>query len=227
ADYDYPGRVAIVRHEPALYSVYGHLDPDLAVTTGDAVERGATLGRILARPDEVDRSHLHFEIRTFFTTDRVNDASPEHGFTCGPNCPPGPGYWPRWAEHPSTLGWRNPTHAIARRGFPGGLTGTEAWVIVTSIPSSPAAGLWSAPPWREGSAQIGELDLTPSRRYRLRQISAGADDSTGRNAAAYRLWYRLEIDGQEPAWVQAAVPSASERNADGTPAAVLLDLLPA
>jgi murein DD-endopeptidase MepM/ murein hydrolase activator NlpD len=223
-DYDYPGRVVIVRHEPELYSVYGHLDPDVTVGPGDRVERGDRLGTVLARSDEYARSHLHFEIRTFFTNDRVNGANPEHGFTCGLNCPPGPGYWPLNApEHPTALGWRNPTHAIARCAFPDGLSGSDAHVVVSSAPFTPVTDLWSAPPWRAGAERTGELQLRPGEQYRLRQIAAGSDDSVGRDADAYGLWYRIESDPFPAAWVRAAVPSTLDRNTNGAPAAIVFD----
>ena len=67
-------------------------------------------------------SHLHFEIRTFFTTPEVNGNAPRYGVACGFDCPPGPGYWPIDApEHPSVMGWRNPTHVINRRAWPDGV----------------------------------------------------------------------------------------------------------
>src|SRR5687768_11943571 len=118
---DYPGRVVIVQHEDDLFSMYGHLDYSLPVGEGQAVERGQVLGTVLLRTDGAAPSHLHLEVRTFLTTFEVNGEGPRYGFGCGYQCPPGPGYWPIDApEHPSVMGWRNPTHVIARRAFPGG-----------------------------------------------------------------------------------------------------------
>lgn len=226
ADYDYPGRVVIVQHEPALFSMYGHLDYVLAVAVGDRVERGDRIGTVLARSDEFARSHLHLEIRTFLFADRVNGEHPQYRFSCGYNCPPGPGYWPLDApEHPSQLGWLNPTHAIARRLYPSGVRDAGASVTVSSSPSAPTTALWSAPPWRDGARQVRVLDLVPGERFPLLEIATGADDSTGRNANAYRLWFRIEIGG-ELSWVQAAKPSTIDRGLDGEPSAALLDLLP-
>jgi hypothetical protein len=207
--------------------MYGHLDYELSVTVGERVARGDRIGSVLARADDFARSHLHFEIRTFYLADIVNGEHPQHGFTCGYNCPPGPGYWPLDApEHPSALGWLNPTHAIARRLFPGGAREADAQVAVSSSPSAQTTALWSAPPWRDGASGTGRLDLEPGTRFRLLQIATGPDDSTGRNANAYRLWFRIDAGG-DPAWVQAAVPSTVDRGLDGAPSAVLFDFLPA
>ncbi|MBK9712150.1 MAG: M23 family metallopeptidase [Kouleothrix sp.] len=104
ADANYPGRVVIVRHADDLYSMYGHLDPKLAVQVGSQVERGDLIGTVLRRGDTTP-NHLHFEIRTFFTRREVNGAAPRYGYRCGPDCPPGPGYWPIDApELPDALG---------------------------------------------------------------------------------------------------------------------------
>src|SRR5688572_8382706 len=109
---NYPGRVVIVRHVDDLYSMYGHLDPRLAVNVGQKIARGELIGTVLRRGDKTP-NHLHFEIRTFLTAREVNGAAPRFGFRCGVNCPPGPGYWPIDApDLPGALGWRNPTHVI-------------------------------------------------------------------------------------------------------------------
>ena len=105
------------------------------------MERGQPLGTILARTDGRAPSHLHFEIRTFLTTPEVNGDSPRYGFACGVDCPPGPGYWPIDApEHPSVIGWRNPTHVIA--GQTELLAGSEAVVAMTATGE---VEVWSAP----------------------------------------------------------------------------------
>ena len=116
---EYPGRVVVVQHAADLYSMYGHLDDDLAVATGEAVARGQLLGTVLPRTDGRAPSHLHFEVRTFLTTPEVNGDAPRYAFACGFDCPPGPGYWPIDApEHPSDMGWRNPTHVLAAAPSP-------------------------------------------------------------------------------------------------------------
>ena len=91
---EYPGLVVIVEHPDGLYSMYGHLDYALAVEAGQSVERGQLLGSILTRSDGLAPSHLHFELRTFFTTPEVDGKVPRYGVGCGFDCPPGPGYWP-------------------------------------------------------------------------------------------------------------------------------------
>ena len=128
---EYPGLVVIVQHSDDLYSMYGHMDYALAVEQG-SVRRGQLLGTVLTRSDGVAPSHLHFEIRNFLTKTDVNGDAPRYSVACGFNCAPGPGYWPIDApEHPSAIGWRNPTHVIANRAFDGMLP-TDAVVIVAS-----------------------------------------------------------------------------------------------
>ncbi|HEU5433868.1 MAG TPA: M23 family metallopeptidase, partial [Thermomicrobiales bacterium] len=145
ADYDYPGRVVIVRHAPDLFSMYGHLDYALDVAVGDTVARGQRLGTVLKRSDDPARSHVHFELRTFYIRDNINGASPQYGVHCGYECPPGPGYWPMNApEHPSDLGWRNPTHVIARRAFSGGAAPAGAAALVPAA-ADPSTRVYSAP----------------------------------------------------------------------------------
>src|SRR5262245_52588756 len=113
---NYPGLVVIVQHADDLYSMYGHLDGELAVATGQQVERGQQIGTVFMRTDGRAPSHLHFEMRTFLTSPEVNGDDPRYDVGCGYLCPPGPGYWPIDApEHPSEMGWRNPTHVVANR----------------------------------------------------------------------------------------------------------------
>ena len=227
ADFDYPGRVVIIKHQTDLYSMYGHLDYDLTVDTGQFVSRGDRVGRPLSYPGDFERSHLHFEIRTFYIRDTVNGDHPSHGFTCGHQCPPGPGYWPLVAAgHPSDLGWLNPTHVIARRMFVHGPARSGAGAIVASHPSAPTAAAWSEPPWKSAARQRGNLELNPGERYPLLQIAPGDEDSRGRSADAYRLWYRIELPDGEPAWVQAAKPAATAVGRDGGPSSIAFDFIP-
>lgn len=223
ADYDYPGHVVIVAHAGGLYSVYGHLDYELAVGVGDAVVRGQALGTVLARTDEYERSHLHFEIRTFLIEDIVNGDHPSYGFTCGYQCPPGPGYWPLDApEHPADLGWLNPTHVIARRARAGDMT-----IVVPSDPGSDRLPTWDDLPWRAGSRRLDDLPVAPGDRFRVAEVKAGTETARGRNARGYRLWHRLERPSGELAWVEALTPDAADRNHDGAPSGIRFNLLPA
>jgi murein DD-endopeptidase MepM/ murein hydrolase activator NlpD len=154
AGYDYPGPVVIVKHEPELYSMYGHLDDSRDVGMGDRVERGERLGTVLRRTDAP--SHLHFEVRTFFERTEVNGTAPSYGVHCGYDCPPGPGYWPMTApEHPSELGWRHPVHALGRRAF----AGRDIPEGVEAVVAQGAANRierWSAPEGDEGAALVGD-----------------------------------------------------------------------
>jgi murein DD-endopeptidase MepM/ murein hydrolase activator NlpD len=224
ADSDYPGRVVIVQHAENLYSMYGHLDYDLSVTEGDEVVRGQQLGTIFLRTEGRAPSHLHFEFRDFVIKDEINGSNPSYGVRCGYMCAPGPGYWPMDApELPVDKGWRNPSHAIARRAF-GGAPPEDAEVVVSS--SAPeTASLWSAPSDHADAAQSGELALTAGERYRLISIAAGQETTRNTSADAYRLWYRLALPDGGRAWVQAARPSTNDTGSDGRPSTVMFDFL--
>lgn len=224
---NYPGRVVIVQHRADLFSMYGHLDPNVTVQTGQQVERGALLGTVLRRSDNVP-NHLHFEVRTFLTAGEVNGAAPRYGFRCGVNCPPGPGYWPIAApDHPSEQGWRNPTHLIAQRAFPAEATGTLGEAVVVSAPISSSLTLWSAPPTSAEQAQsLGELRLQPGARFSLLAIQAGPEDSRATGANAYQLWYEVALDDGRRAWLHAAVASDFETGNDGRPSTVRFNLVP-
>jgi murein DD-endopeptidase MepM/ murein hydrolase activator NlpD len=91
---NYPGLVVIIEHAPAagtpvsgtLYSVYAHLDDNsLSVTAGETVTRGQRLGTVMyqmytgrfpQRHPSGDDSHLHFEIRRFFSGRNIYTAYP-------------------------------------------------------------------------------------------------------------------------------------------------------
>src|SRR3712207_3981113 len=124
--------------------MYGHLDFAAPVAAGDTVRRGDPIGSVLARGDWVP-SHLHFEVRTFLTTEIVNGALPRYGFGCGVECPPGPGYWPIVApELPADVGWRNPTHVVNGRALAVG-TAAGPEVVVVPTPTAETVPLWTAP----------------------------------------------------------------------------------
>ena len=220
---NYPGRVVIVRHAGELFSMYGHLDPALNVQAGQQLARGDMIGAVLRRADDVP-NHLHFELRSFLTSGPVNGDAPRYPFRCGPNCPPGPGYWPIDApDLPDALGWLNPTHAIGRRMLPPGAAGQA---LVPTSPISPSLTLWSAPPGQGAPQPSGTLELRPGARYRLLEIYAGPDQPSGASALAYQLWYRIKLPGGESGWAQAAVPTPFERGGDGRPSSVRFNLLP-
>jgi murein DD-endopeptidase MepM/ murein hydrolase activator NlpD len=228
ADYDYPGHVTIVQHAPALYSMYGHMAYELDVAVGDVVHRGQSLGRILDYPGDTERSHLHFEFRTFLYEDVVNGDHPSYGFTCGYECAPGPGYWPLTApEHPSDLGWRNPTHVIAHRMLAHGAKAAAIDALVTDDAPHDPAPLWSSPPWRADAEKTGSVDLKAGDRLPLLQIAAGAEAARDRDARGYLVWYRVELPDARRGWLQAVVAATDAVNADGAPASVRLPLIPA
>ena len=225
AGFDYPGPVVVVDHGNELYSLYGHLDYALAVEPGQTVARGQVLGTVLNRTDGLAPSHLHFEIRTFFTTPEVNGNAPRYDVACGFECPPGPGYWPIDApEHPSAMGWRNPTHVISRRAWAGGVPAGAEAVVSEAAPGN--APLWAEPGSAAGAEPLADVTLRPGDRYPLLAVDAGAEDTTGTSAEAYEVWYRIALPDGAEGWVQAATPLANDTGSDGRPSSIRFDLLP-
>ena len=207
---DYPGRVVILRHEDALYSMYGHLEYETAVAEGAVVATGQLIGTVLTQIGAPAPSHLHLEVRTFLTTPEVNGDVPRYGFGCGVNCPPGPGNWPIDApDHPSDLGWRNPTHAITARMFADDTPPEGSSVVVA-----------------EGAEEIGELALTRGDAYPRLALATGRASSKGSSAEAYRLWYQIETPDSGRCWLQAAVPDDGDTGSDGRPSSVRLVMVP-
>jgi murein DD-endopeptidase MepM/ murein hydrolase activator NlpD len=224
---NYPGRVVIVRHADDLYSMYGHLDPRLNIQSGAQVTRGAQIGTVLQRSDTTP-SHLHVEIRTFLTTPVVNGNTPRYRFRCGPNCPPGPGYWPiQAADLPSDLGWRNPTHVIAQRMYPPDAPGQLGEVVVATHLISPSVALWSGPPDDAARSMLGTVALRSGARFPLLQVRAGREDTRETSALGYLLWYALRLPDGRTGWVQAASPSTFETGSDGRPSSIYFNFLPA
>lgn len=226
AGYDYPGLVVILRHDEGLFSMYGHLDHTVAVEPGQRVTRGELLGTVLARSDDYSRSHLHFELRSFFTKAEINGAAPKYGVSCGYECPPGPGYWPMGApEHPSELGWLNPTHVINRRAWSGGIPGNASVVLAEGAPAG--TRLWRAPADRGDAESLGEVALASGESYPLLEIAAGDEAATGTSAEATSLWYRIATPDGRDGWVQAVVPVAIDAGSDGRPSSLRFHFLPA
>jgi len=223
ADFNYPGRVVIVQHERELYSMYGHLDPGLAVAVGQQVAAGDQLGTILAQPDikapGQAPSHLHLELRTFLTRDDVNGNAPQFGVNCGFQCPPGPGYWPISApNHPAEQGWRNPLLGRLRRVetdslelAPTGLATGQA----VSVHAGPGLGM----PVRT------EIALVDATRLVVTDLEAGDPAGTGTSAEAYRAWFKVETPDGTAGWVRGAIPSNRETGSDGRPSSVDLPFL--
>jgi hypothetical protein len=155
----------------------------------------------------------------------VNGNAPRYGFNCGFECPPGPGYWPIDApEHPSTMGWRNPTHVINRRAWGEAMPANMEVIVSSQAPDR--ASLLAAPAMADEAEPTGELALTPGDRYPLLAIAAGAEDATGTSAEAYQLWYRLALADGSDAWVQAALPSPNDTSSDGRPSSIVLAFCP-
>lgn len=223
---NYPGRVVIIRHTDALFSMYGHLDPQLNVQQAQQVKRGQVLGTVLRRGDETP-NHLHFEIRSFLTTPDVNGSTPRYPFRCGVNCPPGPGYWPINApDLPGDLGWRTPSHVIAERAFPSLSPEQPGQVIVATQPVSQSVTLWPAPPGDPGHQALGTLELHPGERFPLLGVRVAPEAGNATSALAYAVWYLLRLPDGQDVWVQATVPSSFETGSDGRPSSVYFTFFP-
>lgn len=228
---NYPGRVVIVQHEKALFSMYGHLDPRLAVKVGQRVVRGELLGTVLKRSDKIP-NHLHFEIRTFLTTRIVNGNGPRYKFRCGRNCPPGPGYWPfRAPDLPTAVGWLNPTHVIAGRAArepQGDDPAALGEVVVATDAVSATVTVLAAPPAHGKSPQTsGVLRLKPGQRFPLLATHVGSETSSATGAQAYMVWYKIQVSSNQVGWVHAAAADKSETGKDGRAASVRFNFLPA
>ncbi|MBX3071635.1 MAG: M23 family metallopeptidase [Thermomicrobiales bacterium] len=211
---DYPGRVVIVEQEDGLYAMYGHMDPDSIVPEGTPVRAGDMLGTVYHRTDGRAPSHLHFEMRTFLFSDRVNGEHPEHGVRCGLNCPPGPGYWPMSAEHPAELGWRNPVLAMAAATFTGRCYVTE---------SAPSAMM----PFLDqpGGESLGEQALRAGDLVEIGEVSGLDAAATETSAEHYQVWGRTSIGGQS-GWLRIVQPADGDTGSDGRPASVEILLAP-
>lgn len=221
AGFDYPGRVVILQHEDELVSMYGHLDPELEVERGDAVERGERIGTVARRGDDVP-NHLHFEVRTFVTTSDVNGGAPRYDFGCGVDCPPGPGYWPiDDADHPVQLGWRNPSHTIAADST----TVDDAEAVVAAEPPLEELQVRDQP--EDDAEVIATVAIAPGQRFSLTDVQAGQPDDDGTSAEAYDIWYRLGLDAGESGWVRAVLPSTNDTGSDGRASSLRFVLLPA
>lgn len=217
AGYDYPGPVVLIRHAEDLYSQYGHLDYELKVEVGQQVKRGDVIGTVLYR--EGPRSHLHFELRNFYIAPEVNGDNPRYSFYCGPNCPPGPGYWPFNApEHPSAMGWRNPLHVIGNRmGVPEGaevMVPTDSW-----SPLFLSATL-------EQPAHDDSVLLEGGTRLALLEVAAGAEASETYGASATTLWFRVDVPEYGPAWVPAISPTMHAIQQNGQTSSYVFNLIP-
>ena len=167
-------------------------------------------------------------MRTFLTTPEVNGDAPRYGYGCGFECPPGPGYWPIDApEHPSAMGWRNPTHVIAGRAF-AGAPARRCRSHRRRPARATSTALWSLPSDRADAEQVGDLPLNAGDRYRLlldrdraaKPRAPRAPRATGSGTAS-------RCPTARSAWVQAAIPSANDTGSDGRPSSVRFDFLPA
>ncbi|NJK78809.1 MAG: M23 family metallopeptidase [Chloroflexaceae bacterium] len=229
---NYPGRVVIVAHPDGLYSMYGHLDPAVAVQVGQQVARGQLLGTVLRRGDSVP-NHLHFEVRTFYTTTEVNGAAPRYPFRCGVNCPPGPGYWPiADPNHPSDMGWRNATHVLNNRAVAPAAPSDQPTYRAVVVPAQPIRDrlpVLDAVPSAENPApqQVAELMLTPGTRYTVLETRTGPEDSRETSALGYLLWYRVQLPDGSAGWVAALEPFSQDTGSDGRPSGIRFNLLPA
>lgn len=218
AGYDYPGAVIIIRHSDVLYSQYGHLNHAVSVEAGHQVSRGDEIGSVLFNDGPL--SHLHFELRTFLNHPDVNGPSPRYTFYCGPDCAPGPGYWPMDApEHPSVIGWRNPMHVIAHQmGLPAG-----AEVMVPTDSRSPLF-LWNH---FSDLNRVSSVRLPGGTVLPLLDIWAGDDASQAVGDMATSVWYQVQVpDHESPMWVPAISQTMHALQQDGQPTSFTFNLIP-
>lgn len=215
--FDYPGEVVIIRHADDLYSMYGHLDYELNVQVGQQVQRGEVIGTVLFR--DGPNSHLHFELRTFLTQPEVNGESPRYSFYCGPNCAPGPGYWPFDApEHPSAMGWRNPMHVVVNRmGVPAGaevMVPTSSWSPLFLFPSL------------EDRNHLTSVLLDGGTRLPLLDVATGPEASETYGANATSVWFQVEVPEYGAMWVPALSPTMHAIQANGQTTSYVHNLIP-
>jgi hypothetical protein len=188
------------------------------------VSRGDLVGSVLSRTDGRAPSHLHFEVRTFLMTDEVNGDSPRYDFSCGYECPPGPGYWPIDApEHPSVMGWRNPLESIAQSIS---IAEDERRTVVAATGAKSPAQLWSLPADHEDALLLGEFSLDAGESFRLFEVATRDPASNRTSAEGYRLWYSIALPDGTRGWIQAALPDDGDTGSDGRPSSVRLQLLP-
>lgn len=220
---DYPGRVVIIRHADGLYSMYGHLAYSVPVSTGDEVNTGQILGTVFNRTDGRAPSHLHYEVRTFLTTADVNGPNPRYSFGCGPNCPPGPGYWPKNApDLPVDQGWRNPTHvygALLADWFRSG-----AGQVQIDIPDGIAVPVWTGPPSQANRALVTSMTIADGQEPAIQAIEPGPIAPRQTSAESYDLWFQFEDDWGAP-WAPMLTRSTAETGSDGRPSSITLNFL--
>lgn len=218
AGYDYPGAVVIVQHADDLFSQYGHLNHAVPVQVGQPVARGDLLGSVLFRDGPL--SHLHFELRTFLNHPEVNGSTPRYSFHCGPDCPPGPGYWPMDApEHPSVIGWRNPLHVIAHgMGIP---AGSEVMV-----PADSWAPLFLRNSLDDTTHSMSIL-LPGGTRLPLVDVWAADDATENVGSAATSVWYQVQVPGADtPMWCPALAPTMHAYQQNGETTSFVFSLIP-
>jgi hypothetical protein len=91
---NYPGSVVIIRHSTStgyMYSVYAHINPaSVAVTQGQNVTSGTYLGSVMYQEysgdfpqyhQDLNDSHLHFEIRNFYDSSNIYSSYPSCNIT--------------------------------------------------------------------------------------------------------------------------------------------------
>jgi hypothetical protein len=158
-------------------------------------------------------------MRTFLFANEVNGDNPRYGVNCGPNCAPGPGYWPMDApELPVGMGWLNPTHVQAGMAR----TGDTMQRFAVTVRAPQSVTLRDVP--NADGAAVADVSIDRDSYLNVLDISAGAADTGGTSARAYDLWLKCASTDDE-GWVQAAAPSDRETGSDGRPSAVDRPLL--
>jgi hypothetical protein len=126
------------------------------------------------------------------------------------------------SDHPSDLGWRNPTHLIA--GSQAASIGESDFVVVAEG-AAPVATVRSVPRVRTGTEVITQNDLVAEARYPLLDIRSGPAESMETSAEAYSVWYRIALADGVDGWVPALTASREETGGDGRASALRRDFL--
>lgn len=217
---NYPGRVVIIRHHDALFSMYGHLDFNLAVQVNQEVQRGQLIGTVLKRDDTVP-NHLHFEVRNFLINPVVNGVNPRYNFRCGPSCPPGPGYWPMNApELPSAIGWMLPLQVINHSM----LQAHQNMSLLAVDQQSSSYVLRDAP--RAEATAMAEIQLEAGQELRLLDWSLSPALANQTGATAYQIWYLVELADGQRGWIAAIAHSTNETGSNGQASSIYFRILP-
>lgn len=199
---NYPGWVIVLEHTPSsgakFYSQYGHLG-STSVVLGQRVNRGSLIGTVIAWPNNVGNTHLHFEVRSFGNW-------PANG-SCA-----GPGYADS-GYTPTQQGWFDPIQTLFQRrpSFPGQIR-PDAQVSVRAAASRSAAVLGQVVAGNRLLASGAFADAGNGDWWHRIEYAAG---QWGYVSAFYNLGWGGEIYSVEPHRYPGPVDVADALSAGG------------